>query len=69
MSPRLEVIELYAAGDTIAARCTLCGGQFSRETPPPPDRHQDERVAPGWNLWDLWDALGAHVRANHGETS
>lgn len=63
----LARIELFAAGDTISARCTLCGGKLSRTTPPPPDRFQTDHLEAGWNLWDLWDALGEHLRANHAD--
>lgn len=60
-----QVIELFAAGDGLVARCTLCGGQLRRSTPPPPNRHWDGHVAPGWLLCDLLDAMGQHVRGNH----
>lgn len=51
---RLDCINLYARGDELVARCRLCGGELRRNTLTTP-----------WNLWDLWDALGDHVRANH----
>ena len=54
MTSRLEVVNLYARGDKIVARCRLCGGELSRDTLTSP-----------WNLWDLWDAMGDHVAVNH----
>lgn len=53
--PRLECIDLIAEGATIRARCTICGGQLARDT----------TLLKPWNLWDLWDALGDHLRVNH----